>query len=141
MRNFLLFISMIFISCISEETKAEMNKFEQIGYVKINQNRIELYTFDFNKISSDEVRKHASNIINTPGRMTSAYYFDKNDKVPYNFFQSSFDGRLVLAVDTLYEYYQIDDWKYAYMQTNNGSQIFADCTKLKNDRYVQFKLI
>lgn len=132
----LLLISIIFISCMSEEQKAEMNKFQQIGYVKVNQDRIQIYTFDYNLISSDEVSRHASNIINTPGKMTSVYYFDKNGRVPYNFFQSTFDDKIALAVDALYESYQIDDWKYAYMQFNTGAQTFVDCTKAKSDRSV-----
>jgi len=136
MKNFLLLISIIFISCMSEEQKAEMNKFEQIGYVKINKTRIQLYTFDYDLISSDEVWRHASNTINTAGYMTSVYYFDKDATVPYNFVQSTFDGRIARAVDALYENYQIDDWKYAYMQFNNGSQTFVDCTKSQDDREV-----
>jgi len=111
-------------------------EFNQIGYVKINKNRIQLYTFDHAQVSSDEVWKHAKKLMNTPGKMTSAYYFDKNDVVPYNFFQSTFDNRLILAVDNLYEYYDIDDWKYAYMLTANGTQSFVDCTKSPSDRNV-----
>ena len=126
-----LIIALMFIGALYSQ-----DKFKQIGYVKVNQNRIQIYTFDYNIISSNEVSRHARNIINTKGRMTSVYYFDKNSRVPYNFFQSTFDDKIALAVDTLYESSQIDDWKYVYMKFNNGSQTFVDCTKAKSNREV-----
>ncbi|MBT6297414.1 MAG: hypothetical protein HOJ14_12760 [Nitrospina sp.] len=125
MKKLILFIIPIFLMSFSASSK-----FKDTAYAKTNaKDRIFIVSFDYNKTNSKEALQYAKSKANTTGKMTSVYFFHKNDKMPLSGFSSIKD--LFKANYILYDSGIVDEWKYAYVKYRNGQYQFVDCTKEK----------
>jgi len=104
--------------------------FNQEGYFKNNaRNRIFTYSFK-SGTTKQEVKEYARNLMNTPGRMTAAYFYPEGSLIPR-------DGvTLANSMDrvnyVLYDMPGLNKWRYAYMKYFTGSSEFVDCQESPN---------
>jgi len=106
------------------------SKFTDTAYVKTNgKDRIFTVSFDYYNTNAKEALQYAKSKNNTTGKMTSVYFFHKNDKMPLSGFSTIKD--LFKANYILYDSGIFDEWKYAYVMYRNGQYQFVDCTKEK----------
>ena len=140
MRKILPILLIFFsISCLSEEAKAQLEKFDEVAYVKTDaKDRIQIYVIDYGKVTSDEVFQHTLGKMHTTGRLTAVYYFDKNDRYPKG---SRFNGHKSFSTASLdlYNSSDIDDWKYVYVRGYPFNDLgyydnLIDCTLPKESR-------
>ena len=112
-----------------DEIKAievDVSKFEGHGYFKQNLNRIKTVVMK-GEVTKEEALAMGKNTMNTPGRLTAVYFYERGSVVPNDRLTLSRD--VFSANDVLYEGSGYSKWRYAYMKAITGEEIFVDCEK------------
>ena len=132
----LISIMVLMLFMIDYSSASEPITFEVYGYFKHNKNRIKTVEMSVkpNEINST-VKKQAlsfgRNSTNTPGRLTSIYFYTANSVIPSE--QLTLAKSVFSANDVLYEDKDYSSWIFAYMKALTGEEIFIDCREKPKD--------
>lgn len=124
MKNLLLIIMVFVIACGGKKN------INQEGYFKKNKNRITTHSFK-KGTSKQEIIEYASKLMNTPNRLTVAYFYTEGSQIPRDgitLAKSEFEANYVL-----YDMEGLSKWRYSYMRFINGSIKFIDCQEIPNN--------
>ena len=95
------------------------------GYLK-DKGRNRIFTFSYKKgVSGLEIMRHAENLMNTPHRMTAAYYYSEGSTIPAD--GITLAKTIFRANYVLYDVPGLSKWDYAFMRGYNGSTRFINC--------------
>ena len=97
----------------------------QFGYLK-DKGRNRIFTFSYKKgVSGMEIMRHAEKLMNTPHRMTAAYYYPEGSTIPAS--DITLAKTIFRANHVLYDVPGLSKWDYAFMRSFNGSTRFVNC--------------
>lgn len=105
-------------------------RFQQEAYFK-NDGSDRIFVFAIEPgVDANDARSHAEGLMNTSGRMTAAYYFDRGASLPRDGVTLARD--LVAANAALYDTPGLSSWRFAYVKRGQDV-LFADCRSRPTD--------
>lgn len=118
--------ALIWWSVIDDATDdSPPSPFRQAGYMQAS-NMDRVFTVEMRgDVDANAARRHAQAKPNTPGRMTSVYFYPRGAKIPADGITRS--ENVFAANKVLYETAGLSKWRYAYMLHRNGRAEFVDC--------------